>query len=717
MSSRPESPPDVRAGAPDGTGPPAELLPARMLNEFVYCPRLFFYEHVEGVFVHNTDTRRGAEDHKRVDGGRGDLPASGGKRKPRKGASPDAEKPPESAGGSGGQPSPPDASAAPESTPDSGGQASPTSAGEAAPEAGEIIHSRSVMLGSEKLGVIAKLDLVEATLDVSPAGDGRMRVARVCPVEYKAGAPRAESQTIGGGVALDLWDTDRMQLGLQILLLRENGYACDEGVIFYRQTRQRVRYVLSSADESWIQRSIELARRCAQGPIPPPLDHSPKCPRCSLVSVCLPDETRLLQSGETGPDEETIAEAQLALPGFFLEDGAAADPGALAEALAVAEPSWEELPEPVPPRPGQEGAVRRLIAPDADTKALYVNTPGVSVSKNGESVVVREAGETLAEVRVKDLHHLAVFGPASISTALIQTLCERDVPVSYFSMGGWFYGLTRGHGLTNVFTRIQQFRRGGEPEQALPLARLFVYGKIRNQRTLLMRNHVEPPAVALRALKHAASIALVATSLPTLLGIEGAAALHYFRHFSGMIKSADEDEIPGLEDAAPEKPPPPQQEFTFDFKTRNRRPPRDPVNALLSLAYSLLARDCTIAACAVGFDPYVGFYHQPRFGRPALSLDVMEEFRPLVADSAVLTAINNRMLGPGDFVRAGDAVNLSASGRKRFLFVYEKRLSDTITHPIFDYKVSYRRAIELQFRMLARTITGEVDRYVPFMTR
>jgi CRISPR-associated protein Cas1 len=402
----------------------------------------------------------------------------------------------------------------------------------------------------------------------------------------------------------------------------------------------------------------------------------------------------------------------------MLDERGATDEGALAEALAADEPAWDGVPEPSLPRAALAGSVRRLIAPDVDTKALYVNTPGVSITKKGEVVAVKDKGGTLAEVRIKDLHHLAIFGPASLSTALVQTLCERDVPVTYFSLGGWFYGLTRGHGLTNVFTRIQQFRRAAEPEQALALARLFVYGKIRNQRTLLMRNHVEPSPVTLRALKHAASAALGAGSHATLLGIEGAAALHYFKNFSGMIKGTeDNDDIPGLEETPAAKAQAIQQQFNFDFKRRNRRPPRDPVNALLSLAYSLLARDCTIAACAVGFDPYIGFFHQPRFGRPSLALDLMEEFRPLVADSVVLTVINNRMLGPLDFVQAGDAVNLTASGRKRFLFAYEKRMSDTITHPIFDYKVSYRRALELQFRLLARTLTGEIERYVPFTTR
>jgi CRISPR-associated protein Cas1 len=573
------------------------------------------------------------------------------------------------------------------------------------------------MLGSESLGVVAKLDLVEVAPDdlSAPDAEGVLkessgRPARTIPVEYKSGAPRE------GTDGRELWDADRMQLGLQILLLRDNGYACDEGVVFYRLTRQRVRFTLDADAEDWIRRSIAAARACTAGPIPPPLGHSAKCPRCSLAPVCLPDETRLLQT--VADDEPPPPESQLALPGLAGE-AAVADPAALAVALSSDDPAWEALPEPRLPRPAAEGEVRRLIAPDVDTKVLYVNTPGVSVTKKGETVVVKEKGDTLAEVRIKDLHHLAVFGPAQISTALIQTLCEREVPVSYFSMGGWFYGLTRGHGLTNVFTRIRQFARAADHDQALPLARLFIYGKIRNQRTLLMRNHVEPPPLALRALKHAASAALVAPGRATLLGLEGAAAMLYFRHFGGMLKAPDDtDELPGLEDRPAGGPAQALLPlFSFDFQKRNRRPPRDPVNALLSLAYSLLARDCTVAALAVGFDPYVGLYHQPRFGRPALALDLMEEFRPLIADSTVLTAINNRMIAPEDFVQAGEAVNLTPVGRKRFFLAYEKRMNDTITHPLFDYKVSYRRALELQFRLLARTLTGEIERYLPFLTR
>ena len=156
---------------------------------------------------------------------------------------------------------------------------------------------------------------------------------------------------------------------------------------------------------------------------------------------------------------------------------------------------------------------------------------------------------------------------------------------------------------------------------------------------------------------------------------------------------------------------------TFDFELRNRRPPRDPVNALLSFAYSLLARDLTIVCHAVGFDPFIGFYHQPRFGRPALALDLMEGFRPLVADSSVLTAINTRMVSPDDFLRAGDAVGLSRKGRSAFIRAYEQRMDQLVTHPIFGYRISYRRVLEVQARLLARYVTGEIPRYPGFETR
>jgi CRISPR-associated protein Cas1 len=193
-----------------------------------------------------------------------------------------------------------------------------------------------------------------------------------------------------------------------------------------------------------------------------------------------------------------------------------------------------------------------------------------------------------------------------------------------------------------------------------------------------------------------------------LLGIEGNAARYYFQHFAGMIKTEDEE---------PSGNGQPKSPFTFDFVNRNRRPPRDAVNALLSLAYSVLAKDLTIVCHAVGFDPYLAFYHQPRFGRAALALDLMEPFRPLIADSAVLSAINTRMVTLRDFVQAGTSVALKPEGRKAFFRAYEQRMDTLVTHPLFGYRVNYRRLLEIQARLLARLLTGELNTYPVFTTR
>ncbi len=630
--SNPSSAPDaiLQAPAPSErvlrTEAEPQQIPARMLNEFVYCQRLFYYEFVEGVFVESVDTLKGGAIHKRVDSGNGSLPKA--KKKTDADKSKREEKPAEAE------------------------LAIQTETKDAEPE---IIHSRSVQMGSERLGVIAKMDLVE-----TKAGkDDLFTALEVCPVDYKAGAPKE------GEEANELWDTDKMQLGLQALILRDNGYHCNEGVIYYRATKQRVRLPITPELENWVLQKIAEAKRIITGPIPAPLVHSPKCVRCSLAPVCLPDETRML-----------------------------------------AQPPTEDSP----PQPSD--APRRLIAARDDTRALYLNTPGYRVGCKDEVLQVKDQDRVIEEVRMRDVSHVALFGNIQISTQAIQSLCEMEVPVTYFSMGGWFYGITRGHALKNIFLRMEQFRLARDEKTCLSLARQFVHGKIRNHRTLLMRNHLEPPEAIIGKLKRASEDALVAVSLEELLGIEGAAASQYFQQFNGMIKVEDDD-LPGFETPKDSK----QLAFNFNFTNRNRRPPTDPVNAMLSLAYSMLAKDCTLAALAVGFDPYLGFYHQPRFGRPALALDLMEEMRPLVAESTVLSCINNRVITEKDFVRAGQAVNLSAPGRKRFFQTYEQRMCSLITHPLFDYKVSYRRALELQARLLAKTLTGEIAEYIPLMTR
>ena len=272
-------------------------------------------------------------------------------------------------------------------------------------------------------------------------------------------------------------------------------------------------------------------------------------------------------------------------------------------------------------------------------------------------------------------------------------------------LDGWLLlRITTGLNTKNVALRRSQFRLADSEWFSLTLARALVAGKFGINERLLQRNHIEPKKSSLGGMKSLAERAERAGNQESLLGIEGAAARLYFEEFAGMIKRDDAGEV-----ASPG--------FAFDFDGRNRRPPRDPVNALLSLGYSMLAKDLTIACYAVGFDPYLGFYHQLRHGRPGLALDLMEPFRPLIADSAVLSAINTRMVTERDFVRAGESVGLTASGRKGFFRSYELRMDSLVTHPLFEYRVSYRRLLEIQARLLARVVEGEISAYPVFVTR
>ena len=595
----PSPSPVARCLLPLPSSPLPEYLPARMLNEFVYCPRLFYYEWVEGLFAENRETIEGSLRHQKLEKKQDALPHAD--------------------------------------------DVSDTDNGS--------IHSRSVMLSSEKSRLIARMDLIEGAGGV------------VVPVDYKRGAPLKAD---GDGVPR-MWDTDRMQLAAQAIVLRDNGYRCNEAVVYYVQTKQRVRVPIDDALVEEVQHATEEALATAMlDCAPPALDGSPKCPRCSLVGVCLSDET------------EAMARLNF------------------------------DASEQIPGLSSNASPIRRLVPARDDLRPLYLNQQGLSVGKSGHVLTIRDKGKAVRDVRLGEISQLNLFGNIQLSTQAVQTLCMDGVPVSYFSQNGWFYGITQGFGLKNIFLRRSQFRRADDPEFCLDVSRSLVAAKIRNQRTLLQRNHIEPPAKTLIQMKSAIDDARNAKSMQSLLGIEGNAARLYFQEFAGMIKIDTEAEIPEHQTSA---------SFNFDFAGRNRRPPRDPVNALLSLAYSILAKDLTVVCQAVGFDPYLGCYHQPRFGRPALPLDLMEPFRPLIADSAVLTAINTRMVTLTHFIQTGPAVVLTPQGRKPFFRAYEQRMDALVTHPLFGYRVSYRRILEIQTRLLSRVVTGELETYPPFTTR
>ena len=588
----------------------ADYLPARMLNEFVYCPRLYYYEHVEGVFVHNRETVEGSLRHSKIDSKTDALPSADNL---------DEE---------------------------------------------DRLHSRSVMLSSDTHGLIAKMDLIEAA-------DGK-----VTPVDYKRGKPwKADDGS------LQLWDTDRAQLAVQAIVLRDNGYQCDEAVVYYVKTKQRVRLAVDDELIAETLNHLAQARAVAEaGRIPPPLIDSPKCPRCSLVGICLPDETAACNESDLNRPHNR----QLTL--FEIDDlpDASADPVV------------------------GNGDVRRLIPARDDLRPLYLNQQGLRVGVSSGVLKIKEKDKVVQEVRIREICQLNLMGNVQLTTQAVQKLCREDVPVAYFSQGGWFYGTTQPMGLKNVFLRRDQFRLADVPSFCLRLARALVVGKIRNQRTMLQRNHVEPPQRPIALLKCYYKDAEQAQSLGQLLGIEGNAARIYFENLAGMIKVNDEPLEPNTGNS---------HAFTFDFNGRNRRPPRDPVNALLSLAYSLLAKDLTFICHVVGVDPHLGFYHQPRFGRPSLALDLMEPFRPLIAESAVLTAINTRMVTERHFIQTGKATALTADGRKAFFRAYEQRMDTLVTHPLFGYRVNYRRILEVQARLLARVLSGELRTYQVFTTR
>jgi CRISPR-associated protein Cas1 len=256
----------------------------------------------------------------------------------------------------------------------------------------------------------------------------------------------------------------------------------------------------------------------------------------------------------------------------------------------------------------------------------------------------------------------------------------------------------------NVSLREAQFRKFSDPGECLQLSRTVVKAKLTNQRTLLMRSlrsgdgerGSEEPAA--RGIADLLGKLDDANSLESLLGLEGQGAALYFGEFGRFLKA----QPPGS---------------GFDFKARNRRPPRDPVNALLSFAYSILCKDCFSAACTVGFDPYKGFFHANRHGKPSLALDLLEEFRPVIADSVVLTLINNEMLTPKDFLVWNSSCQLTEEGRKKFFKAYEMRKSAVVSHPVYGYRMSYSRMVEVQARMLAAYVRGDVPRYTGFTVR
>lgn len=539
-------------------------IPARMLNEFTYCPRLFYLEWVDGRWASNDDTAVGHLVHSRNDSRRGRL------------GPPDTE---------------------------------------------EDGRASQVRLSDDGLGVNAIVDVV--------SHDGGLFV----PIETKKGS---------APTGMDMWPADRAQLLVQAVLLQRAGYHVEQMEIFYAGSNTRNRVEVSADAEDEVRLLVNQAREVAATQAAPlPLVNDRRCPRCSLVGLCLPDETN--------------------------------------QALG-------RLDQP-----------RRLMAPDPPSQPLYVVEQGARIGVSQRRLHVSRDGETLQKARLNDVSQLCVIGNVQVSTQALHALWRQGAVVVWFSYGGWFSGWSQGPWGKHVELRRQQVL---SHTQGSHIARRMIAAKIRNQRVMLRRNSKTgaDPAVQ-RQLKEAEQMSSSSTALPQLIGVEGAAARSYFGAFADML--------------TPDNP------FIQEFVRhgRARRPAPDPINAVLGFCYGLLTKDIVASLVGVGLDPYLGVLHRSRYGRPALALDVAEEFRPIVADSVCLSLFNTGELEEHHFQRGTAGVNLNSHGRKVVIRAYERRMNTTLKHPVFGYTISYRRTIDTQVRMLAAVMLGEIPEYTPITTR
>lgn len=334
---------------------------------------------------------------------------------------------------------------------------------------------------------------------------------------------------------------------------------------------------------------------------------------------------------------------------------------------------------------------------------LFVTSEDIYLSLDGENVVASRGKQEAARYPLHTLAGIVSFSYAGASPALMGACAKREISLAFCTPRGRFLARVTGESSGNVLLRRTQYRVADDPGPCCRIARSMVFGKVYNARWSIERTRrdhklrVDDAALAAASAQMKGLLPQVAaeTGLESLRGLEGAGATVYFGVFNQLILG--------------EKP-------LFAFQTRSRRPPLDPVNALLSFAYSLLSHDCAWALESVGLDSYVGFLHRDRPGRNSLALDLMEEFRPCVADRFVLTCINNRVFQKSDFVcRENGGVLLSEGGRRTFLQRWQERKKDSLTHPFLGEKVPWGLVPYLQALLLARYLRGDLDAYPPFL--
>lgn len=331
---------------------------------------------------------------------------------------------------------------------------------------------------------------------------------------------------------------------------------------------------------------------------------------------------------------------------------------------------------------------------------VYITQEDAFLGKVDERLSVKYQRDRLLDVPLIKINGVVVLGRATVSPAVVEELLDRNIPLSFLTRYGRYRGRLEPEVTRNIFVRRAQWNAAEETPKAIDAVRGFVRGKLKNYRNLLQRKQRENLELTLTESIDQLNRSIAALprtqEIDRLRGYEGAGSATYFGCFSQLVRAQG-----------------------FSFTHRNRRPPLDPINSLLSLGYALLRHDIQSALNIVGFDPYLGYLHTERYGRPSLALDVMEEFRPLVVDAVVLAVTNKRLLTPGDFETEplSRAVSLTSDGLKVFLRAYEEKKQSKFKHPVMGRKCTYQEAFEIQGRLLAKFLMGETEKYPPLVLR
>lgn len=334
---------------------------------------------------------------------------------------------------------------------------------------------------------------------------------------------------------------------------------------------------------------------------------------------------------------------------------------------------------------------------------LFISSEDIYLSLDGENVVANRDKQIIARYPLHNFLNIVTFSYSGASPALMGACAKRDIGMAFCTPRGKFLARVTGESNGNVLLRRMQYRMADNEGESCRLARNMVYGKLHNARRSIertcrdhkMRIDEQKLKTASEKIKELIPLVTEEISLESLRGLEGAGAAMYFGVFDDMLLNNKD---------------------VFFFHSRNRRPPLDPVNAMLSFAYSLLAHDCASALESVGLDAYVGFMHRDRPGRKSLALDVMEELRPCIADRFVIGLINNRVMSEGDFeTLESGAVLLKDDARQTFLKRWQERKKETMTHPFLNEKIQWGVVPHIQALLLARHLRGDLDGYPPFL--